>query len=81
MKSDNFSPKEFLKNRRPERFSDSISQVVTELDRSLLEYHLDSLTSRGQETNFERFAKRLAEYEICPNLLPQTGPTVAVTVR
>jgi tetratricopeptide (TPR) repeat protein len=72
---DNFSPKEFLKNRRPERFSDSISQVVTELDRSLLEYHLDSLTSRGQETNFERFAKRLAEYEICPNLLPQTGPT------
>ena len=70
-----FSPKAFLKARRPERFSDSLSREETELDRSLLEYHLSSLTTRGQETNFERFARRLCEYEICPNLLPQTGPT------
>ncbi len=75
MKSNKFSPKDFLKQRRPERFSDSVHNKVTELDRSLLEYHLDSLTTRSQETNFERFARRLAEYEICPNLLPQTGPT------
>jgi site-specific recombinase XerC len=32
-------------------------------------------TSRSQEVKFERFARRLAEREICPNLLPQTGPT------
>jgi tetratricopeptide (TPR) repeat protein len=75
MKSNKFSPKDFLKQRRPERFSDSAYNKVTELDRSLLEYHLDSLTTRSQETDFERFARRLAEYEICPNLLPQTGPT------
>ena len=31
--------------------------------------------SRKQEVNFEKFAHRLAERTICPNLVPQTGPT------
>lgn len=70
-----FSPRAFLQSRRPERFSDSTFTEERTLDRQLLEYHLDTLTSRGQETDFERFARRLAEREICPNLLPQTGPT------
>ena len=69
------SPREFLKARRPERFSDSTSEDVTEMDRSLLEYHLHSLTSRSQETEFENFARALLKLEICPNILPQTGPT------
>lgn len=75
MDSSPFSPKEFLKARRPERFSDTTLEEVSELDRSLLEFHLSSLTSRSQETDFERFARQLCEREICPNLLPQTGPT------
>ncbi len=75
MESVSFSPKSFLKARRPERFSDTVAKERTELDRSLLEFHIDSLTSRGQETDFERFACRLCEREVCPNLLPQTGPT------
>ena len=75
MEPTSFSPKSFLKARRPERFSDTILEEATELDRSLLEFHLSSLTSRSQETQFERFAHRLCEREICPNLLPQTGPT------
>jgi hypothetical protein len=70
-----FSPNRFLRARRPERFSDSVVMEGPSLDRSVLEYHLDTLTSRGQETQFERFARRLAEWEVCPNLLPQTGPT------
>lgn len=70
-----FSAKLLLKTRRPECFSDTSVEEITELDRSLLEFHLSSLTSRSQETDFERFARRLCEYEICPNLLPQTGPT------
>ncbi|HXT17128.1 MAG TPA: hypothetical protein VN706_15910 [Gemmatimonadaceae bacterium] len=41
----------------------------------MLEYHLETLTNRGEETLFENFARRLAEREICPNLLPHTGPT------
>jgi len=73
--SSDISPRQFLKERRPEKFSDSISIEVPALDRSLLEYHLDTLTSRGQENDFENFARRLVEKEICPNLLPHTGPT------
>jgi hypothetical protein len=69
------SPKAFLKKRRPERFSDSRIKQSNEVDRSLLEYHVASITSRSQEKDFERFAQRLAEREICPNLRPQTGPT------
>ena len=75
METPRFSPREFMKARRPERFSDSVEEATPVLDRPLLEYHLDSLTSRNQETDFARFAKSLAEKEICPNLLPQTGPT------
>jgi hypothetical protein len=75
MEPPRFSPRAFLRARRPERFSDSVAEDSIVLDRSLLEYHLDTLTSRSQETDFERFARHLAEREICPNLLPQTGPT------
>src|SRR5438552_721600 len=69
------SPRQFLKARRPEKFSDSVAEEVPALDRPMLEYHLDTLTNRNQETEFERFARRIAEREICPNLLPHTGPT------
>lgn len=74
MKHVDFSPKQFLQSRRPEQFSDTNYLEVTELDRSLLEYHLSTLTNRSQEADFERFAHRLCKREVCPNLLPQTGP-------
>ena len=70
-----FSPKDFLRARRPEAFSDSWSEDENRLDRSLLEYHLDTITNRSQEVRFEEFARALAEKEVCPNLVPQTGPT------
>jgi hypothetical protein len=69
------SPKEFLRARRPEYFSDSGMEESKSLDRLQLEYHLSTLTSRNQEQDFEIFARKLAEREICPNLLPHTGPT------
>lgn len=69
------SPREFMKSRRPERFSDSRQVNERHLDRSQLEYHLDTITSRNEETRFADFARRIAERAICPNLLPQTGPT------
>jgi len=65
----------FLKARRPDEFSDSIIKKQGKLTRELLDYYLNSLTSRSQEKEFEIFIRRLAEKEICPNLLPQTGPT------
>jgi hypothetical protein len=75
MESKRYSPKEFLRARRPEKFSDSVVEQTPVLDRSILEYQLYSITSRKQEVNFENFAHRLAERTICPNLVPQTGPT------
>lgn len=70
----NISPKSFLKARRPERFSDSITKNVGKLDRSVLEFQLSTLNRRNMELAFENFAKRLCEKVICPNLLEQTGP-------
>lgn len=71
-----FSPSDFMRARRPELFSDSVATTdEPPLDRAQLEFHLDTLTQRKEETRFEHFSRRLAEKELCPNLLPQTGPT------
>ncbi|MCQ9617980.1 hypothetical protein L1889_15965 [Paenalcaligenes niemegkensis] len=48
---------------------------IGEMDRRQFEFHLHSLTSRKEEIAFENFARVLAEKELCPNLIPQTGPT------
>ena len=73
--SDRFRPSDFMRARRPELFSDSTNAPGLFITREGFEYHLETLTNRKQETVFEHFARRLAEHEICPNLLPQTGPT------
>lgn len=69
------NPVEFMRNRRPELFSDSEAITQLQLSREMLEHQLNTITSRNQETEFEYFCRRLAEKEICPNLRPQTGPT------
>jgi len=68
-------PSEYLRARRPERFSDTPKVGRHVLSRDLLEYKLGTLTSRKQEGDFEEYARKLAERELCPNLHPQTGPT------
>jgi hypothetical protein len=70
-----FRPSNFMRKRKPFLFSDTQVFEETLLDRSLLDHHLETLTNRSQEKDFEHFSKRLAEKELCPNLLPQTGPT------
>ncbi|WP_138511596.1 ATP-binding protein [Maricaulis alexandrii] len=72
---ENFKPSDFMRTRRPGAYSDSSKDAPPIIERAVFEYVLDSLTSRGEEKEFEHFARRLAECEICPNLLPQTGPT------
>jgi len=71
----NYSPSDFMKGRRPELYSDSTYSQKKSLDKEIFEYHLHTITSRKQEYEFERFCTLLAEKELCPNLLPQTGPT------
>ena len=73
--SNRFSPTDFMRARRPELYSDTIVTEEPVLDRSQFEFHLDTLTQRKEEIRFEHFCRRLAEKELCPNLLPQTGPT------
>ena len=70
-----FHPSEFMRARRPHLFSDTKIIEYARLDRAVLDHHLGTLTNRKQELAFERFARKLAEKEICPNLIPQTGPT------
>lgn len=70
-----FKPSQYMRARHPDLFSDTLPLAVPRLDKGRLEYHLDTLTSRKQEQEFEEFCRRLAELEICPNLKPQTGPT------
>ncbi len=66
---------DFLKGRRPEKYSDSEVIEEPQINRSILEYHLETLVAHNGEKDFEYFAKRLLENEVCTNLITQTGPT------
>ncbi|WP_243632679.1 hypothetical protein [Pseudomonas savastanoi] len=68
-------PQDFLRARRPEQFSDSVKLQESTIDRSMLEYHFETLNNRSQELEFEIFVRKLCEREVCPNLVAQTGPT------
>ncbi|MDP3066534.1 MAG: hypothetical protein Q8N08_07335 [Methanobacteriaceae archaeon] len=72
--NEDFSPKNFMKQRRPGIFSDSQIIKESQLNSLKLEYHLGTLSTRKQEYDFEEFARKLCQYEIQPNLRPQTGP-------
>jgi len=70
-----YSPSAFMRARRPYLFSDTRPGVEYALTREVLATHLDTLTARNEENVFEKFARRLAAVEICPNLRPNTGPS------
>lgn len=74
MSEKGIDPRSFMQSRRPELFSDSYVVEELEIDEKMLEYHLSVLTNRKQELEFEHFCHRIAEKEVCPNLIPQTGP-------
>lgn len=67
--------KEAFKKMHPEQFSDSKIIRKGKLDRDFLDFYFESLTSKSLDKAFEDFCRHIAEAEICPNLLPQTGPT------
>lgn len=69
------SPRQFMKMRRPEQFSDSVVTKKSNLNRSILEYKLDVITNNNQEQAFQNFCFKIAQLEIAPNLRPQTGPS------
>ncbi|WP_374661823.1 hypothetical protein [Inhella sp.] len=69
------SPRELMKARHPDLFSDSVVEARPALARPVFDHHLDTLTARKEEYQFEHFCRLIAEKEICPNLRIQTGPT------
>ena len=68
------SPSEFMRQLRPELYSDTEDREAYQLDAPTLENHLGSITSRNQTNDFEVFCRRLCERTICPNLRTHTGP-------
>lgn len=69
------SPSVFMRGRRPTLYSDTLVESSAPLTRDAFEYRLQTITARSEEAQFQRFAHALLEVEVCPNLVPQTGPT------
>jgi hypothetical protein len=70
-----FGPSRYMRERHPHLFSDSTTEQETSVTREVLSYHLETLTNQKDESRFEKFAHRMVEKFIAPNLRPQTGPT------
>ena len=69
------SEKEFYKKIHPGLFSDSKTVKKGKLSEDYFSYYLESLTSQSKEKEFEDYCRKIIGVTICPNLLPQTGPT------
>jgi hypothetical protein len=68
------SPSQFMRQIRPELYSDSTPRVKHQLKAEILSHHLDTITARNQTHDFELFCRKLCEQTICTNLRPATGP-------
>jgi hypothetical protein len=64
-----------MRGRRPTLFSDTLIESSAPHTRDAFEYRLQTITARSEEAQFQRFVHALLEVEVCPNLMPQTGPT------
>lgn len=68
------SPSEFMRQLRPELYSDSTARDNHQLKAEVLSHHLETITERNETHDFELFCRKLCERSICPNLRPATGP-------
>lgn len=67
-------PSQFMRQLRPELYSDSTSRPQYCLSAEVLSHHLSTLTERNETHDFELFCRKLCERTICPYLRPATGP-------
>jgi hypothetical protein len=54
------SPSEFMRQIRPELYSDSTSRVGHQLKAEVLSHHLETLTERNQTHDFELFCRSVS---------------------
>ncbi|MDR0312554.1 MAG: hypothetical protein LBI14_03060 [Treponema sp.] len=69
------SRSEFYRQMRPEFFSDSENIADIILPREVLAFEIEKISTNQKQDLFETLCRRLAERLICPNLIPQVGPT------
>ena len=69
------TPSAFMRGRKPALYSDSLYESTAPMSKEEFEYRLQTITARSEEAQFQRFIHALLEVEVCPNLIPQTGPT------
>lgn len=69
------TPSSFYRNRRPEYFSDSMNISKPTIQREVLAYELNMISTNQKQDEFETLCRRLSEKYIAPNLIPQVGPT------
>ena len=67
-------PSEFMRQLRPDEFSDSGSEPAFILEAYELEQRLEYVTARNETHDFEIFCRKLCERIVCKNLKPATGP-------
>lgn len=68
------TPAGFMRKLRPELYSDTVDRPLYVLDRPMLEFQLQTMTSRNEHQRFEIFCRKLCQRVICPNIRPQSGP-------
>ena len=68
------TPAGFMRKLRPELYSDTVDRPLYVLDRPMLEFQLETMTSRNEHQRFEIFCRKLCQRVICPNIRPQSGP-------
>lgn len=68
------TPAGFMRKLRPELYSDTVDRPLYILDRPMLEFQLETMTSRNEHQRFEIFCRKLCQRVICPNIRPQSGP-------
>jgi hypothetical protein len=68
------TPSGFMRQIRPELYSDTVDRPLYVLDRAMLEFQLESIMSRREHQRFEIFCRKLCQRVNCPNIWPQSGP-------
>ena len=69
-----FKPSDFMRDRHPDLFSDTIQVSKIDFSKDQFKFILHRLTEDEKEILFQEFCYQLAKLELFPNIRPQTGP-------
>lgn len=64
----------YYREKRPEKFSDTVVKYEIPLTKELFEQQMDLLSTKKMQSAFENFVVAVAKRVITPNIKPQTGP-------